>query len=140
MSQVCVRRQNIEEAPDNRFCRVDSQLATANLLRRALPVLCKTTRQYRRHYSFPLPLECLPLNTPLATTTITTVYTLFHLAARGETRTFGDTARANWHKIYDVKGKLAGEVLLSGRTDNTRPDSVNGHTGQLSLRCVCVRV
>ncbi|CAM9769016.1 unnamed protein product [Scytosiphon promiscuus] len=48
-------------------------------------------------------------------------------------KTFGDSARANWHKIYDVKGKLAGEVLLGCRADSRIPEGVNGQTGQLSL-------
>lgn len=32
-------------------------------------------------------------------------------------RTFGAAAQATWHTIYDVKGKLAGEVLLEGRVE-----------------------
>lgn len=35
-------------------------------------------------------------------------------------RHFGHTAQATWHKIYNIKGKPAGEVLLEGMIDNRR--------------------
>lgn len=53
-------------------------------------------------------------------------------------RTFGAAATATWHSIYDVKGKLAGEVLLEGRVETTQAGANGGGAGNSAARCVCV--